>query len=145
MTELPTTDKAIQRLRLQYLKMKSVLYDRVTGLPALPLLFDQLRSLLDDRKEIGVLQVEVSDLDMVESLYGWQVFDDIVARVAVSLRGSVGKELPAGSLLALNGVAGDRFVLFVPEPLDGTEPRDEVLADPGRAICARLERACEGS
>ena len=141
MTELSTTDRANQRFRRQYLKMKSVLYDRVTGLPALPLLFDQLRTLLDDRKEIGVLQVEISDLEMVESLYGWQVFDGIVARVARTLRGSLGNELPAGSLLALNGVAGDRFVLFVPEQQDGAEPNGEFLADAGRAVCDKLEQA----
>jgi len=131
----------MQRLRAQYLKMKSVLYDRVTGLPSLPLFFDKLRTLLDDRKEIGVLHVEVSDLEMVESLYGWQVFDDIVARVAETLRGSLGRELPTGSLLALNGVAGDRFVLFVPEGPDGAEPNNEFLAAACRVVSDKLEQA----
>ncbi len=141
MSDQPTTDQALQRYRTQYLKMKSVLHDRVTGLPALPLLFDRLRTLLDDRREIGVLRVEVCDLEMVESLYGWQVFDEIVARVAATLRGALGVELPDGALLALNGIAGDRFVLFVPEQQDGSEPTDEFLAAAGRGLCDRLEQA----
>jgi EAL domain-containing protein (putative c-di-GMP-specific phosphodiesterase class I)/GGDEF domain-containing protein len=136
-----TKDPSGRRYRTRYLKMKSVLYDRVTDLPALPILFDRLRTLLDDRKEIGVLQVEVSDLDMVESLYGWQVFDEIVARVAETLRASIGEQLPARSLLALNGVAGDRFLLFVPEQHDGAEPNDEFLVGASGTICRLLERA----
>ena len=39
--------------RTGYLKMKSVLQDRATGLPAFPLLFDRLRTLLENRKALG--------------------------------------------------------------------------------------------
>ena len=57
------------------LKLRSVLYDRATGLPTYPLLFDRLREELDRRRHLGVLHVEIADLELVESLYGWQVFD----------------------------------------------------------------------
>ncbi len=127
-------------LRTGYLKMKSVLVDRVTGLPALPLLFDRLRTLLEKRRAIGVLHVDIAELELVESLYGWQVFDDVVARVAGSLRQSLGEELPRGALIALNGVAGDRFVVFVPARADGGQPDGPFLAETGRALCRRLER-----
>jgi EAL domain-containing protein (putative c-di-GMP-specific phosphodiesterase class I)/GGDEF domain-containing protein len=127
--------------RARYLKMKSVLHDRVTGLAAFPLLFDRLRTLLEERRAIGVLHLEVADLDMVESLYGWQVFDGVVARAAGALRASVGVELPASSMIALNGVAGDRFVLFVPARDDGAEVDGPFLAERGRAIGRKLEQA----
>lgn len=127
--------------RTGYLKMKSVLQDRVTGLPAYPLLFDRLRALLEERKSIGVLHLDVADLEMVESLYGWQVFDGVVARVAQVLRDSVGGELPATSLIALDGVAGGRFVLFVPERPDGADADAAFLSDVGSAMCRRLEQA----
>ena len=64
----------LARYRTGYLKMRSVLYDRVTGLPALPLMFDRLRTLLDDRRQVGVIHLELVNLDLVESIYGWQVF-----------------------------------------------------------------------
>jgi len=127
--------------RAGYLKMKSVLQDRVTGLPAYPLLFDRLRTLLDERKAIGVLHVDIADLEMVESLYGWQVFDGVVARVAQVLRASVGDELPASTSIALDGVARGRFVLFVPERPDGADADGAFLSDVGQATSRRLERA----
>jgi EAL domain-containing protein (putative c-di-GMP-specific phosphodiesterase class I)/GGDEF domain-containing protein len=127
--------------RTGYLKMKTVLQDRVTGLPAYPLLFDRLRALLEERRSVGVLHVDVVDLEMVESLYGWQVFDGVVARVADVLRASVGGELPASSLIALDGVAGGRFVLFVPERPDGADTDGAFLTDVGQAMCRRLEQA----
>jgi EAL domain-containing protein (putative c-di-GMP-specific phosphodiesterase class I)/GGDEF domain-containing protein len=139
MTERRIPRKSID-YRTGYLKMKSVLQDRVTGLPAYPLFFDRLRALLEERKAIGVLHVDVADLDMVESLYGWQVFDGVVARVAQVLRASVGGELPASSLIALDGVAGGRFVLFVPARPDGADADGAFLTDVGQAMCRRLEQ-----
>jgi EAL domain-containing protein (putative c-di-GMP-specific phosphodiesterase class I)/GGDEF domain-containing protein len=129
--------------RTGYLALKSVLYDRVTGLPAVPVLLEELRTLLDARRGIGVVHVEVVDLDMVESLYGWQVFDRIVARVAERLRSATGSELPAASLLAISGVAGDRFVAFVP-PAEGARPDGGQLARIARALGRRLEDAFAG-
>jgi EAL domain-containing protein (putative c-di-GMP-specific phosphodiesterase class I) len=127
--------------RSGYLRLKSALYDRVTGLPSLPLLFDRLRGWLEHRRSIGVLHVEVVDLVMVESLYGWQVFDRIVAHCARALEGSRGAELPEDTLIALNGVAGDRFVLFVADKSTGHAVDPPFLAALSTAVCRRLERA----
>jgi EAL domain-containing protein (putative c-di-GMP-specific phosphodiesterase class I)/GGDEF domain-containing protein len=129
------------RYRAGYLKLKSVLYDRATGLPAFPVLFDELHAMLDSRREIGVLHVEVANLEMVESLYGWQTFDRIVARVAGLLRDAVGQELPADTLLAVNGVAGDRFACFLPQQPTGADVDEPFLGSAGRSICQRLDEA----
>ena len=59
----------------------------------------------------------------VESLYGWQVFDQHLGRASDVLREAIGDPLPGSTLLAVNGVAGDRFVAFVPEGPDGEEAR----------------------
>ncbi len=132
--------------RTRYLKLRSVLHDRNTDLPAFPLLFDRLRTALDARRAVGVLHVELVNLEMVESLYGWQVFDRIVARVARLLREAVGRELPGGTLLTLNGVAGDRFVLFLPQREDGQdEPDGAWLGSVGRAVARKLERALDSA
>ena len=54
--------------RARYLKLKSALYDRTTGLPAFPVLLDRLRSLLEERQAVGVLVVSIENLGMVASL-----------------------------------------------------------------------------
>lgn len=127
--------------RAGYLKLRSVLHDRTTGLPAFPLLFDELRSLLEGRRQIGVLHLEVADLELVESLYGWQVFDRIVARVARALREELGQGLPAGARLAVNRVAGGGFVIFVPERGDGADPDGAFLAGIARTLARRLDES----
>jgi len=129
------------RYRAGYLKLKSVLYDRATGLPAFSVLFDELHAMLDSRREIGVLHVEIANLKMVESLYGWQIFDRIVARAAGLLRDELGRALPDQTLLAVNGVAGDRFACFLPQRPDGREVDEPFLATAGRRICRSLEQA----
>lgn len=131
----------VQSYRARYLKLRSVLHDRNTDLPAFPLLFDELRTTLDGQRAVGVLHVELANLELVESLYGWQVFDRIVVQVAGVLREAVGHELPVGALLALNGVAGDRFVVFLPLREDGSEPDGAWLGRVGRAVRRKLEHA----
>ena len=130
-----------ERYRNELLKLRSALHDRITGLPAYPLLFDNLRTALDARRHLGVLHVDVANLDLVESLYGWQIFDRVLARIAEVLRRLPGEVLPPATLLAVNGVAGDRFVLFVPETASGAEVHPADLSRMGASARGRLEQA----
>jgi len=122
----------------RYLKLRSVLYDRVTGLPAFPVLIDQLRSWLEERRAVGVVHLQADNLDVVESLYGWQVFDRILARIAGTLDEARGGHLPEQALLGLNGVAGDRFAAFVPHGPDGSEVTGRFLGEVASALQGRL-------
>ncbi len=122
------------------LRLSSVLHDRITGLPAFALLVDELRAELDGRRCLGVLHFELVGLDVVETLYGWQVFDRIVARAAAVLRDAIGRELPSRTLLGINAVAGERFGAFVLEDQRGVEVTAPVLARLARAAAARLDR-----
>jgi EAL domain-containing protein (putative c-di-GMP-specific phosphodiesterase class I)/GGDEF domain-containing protein len=126
--------------RNEFLRLKTALHDRITGLPAYPLLFDSLRSALDRRHHLGVLHVDVANLDLVESLYGWQVLDHVLARIAEAVRRLPGAEIPVGALLAVNGVAGDRIVIFVLETAPGKEVESADLREMAAATRVRLER-----
>ncbi len=130
-----------ERYRNEFLKLRSALHDRITGLPAYALLFDRLRTALDARRQVGVLHVDVANLDLVESLYGWQTFDRVLARIADVLRSLPGEILPAATSIAVNGVAGDRFVLFVPETASGAEVLPADLSRMGASARQRLEQA----
>lgn len=130
----------VARYRRDYLRLRSVLFDRNTGLPAFPVLFDRLRSALEERRRVGVLDLEITNLRMVESLYGWQTLDRVLARAARTLSESIGRELPAGTMVALNEVAGDRFALFVSAKPDGGEVDGAFLTSIGEALARRLEK-----
>jgi EAL domain-containing protein (putative c-di-GMP-specific phosphodiesterase class I) len=135
--------EALEEYRQRYLKLKSVLHDRTTGLPAFPALIDQLRRMLDARRSIGVINLNIENLDLVESLYGWQVFDRVRSRVAFVLREALGTVLPQTSLLAVGAVADGRFVVFIEEQADGREVHSAFLSRTGEALCRQLHEAFE--
>jgi len=134
---------ALETLRTDYLRLRGALHDRTTDLPAYPVLFDQLRHALDARRRIGVIHADVTNLDLVESLYGWQAFDRAIAQIAEAVRALSGAELPATALLAVGGVPADRFVLFLPEDERGRELEEESLAALAAAVKSRLARALD--
>ena len=133
--------QALEHFRNGYLKLRSALHDRTTRIPAYPMLFDELRTLLDQRRRLGVLHVEAANIDLVESLYGWQVFDRTMARLAAVVKAMPGVELPHDALLAVGGVPADRFVVFVPATADGREPAPADLAAMAAAVKVRLDEA----
>ena len=133
-------EAALERYRNAYLRLRGALHDRNTGLPAYPVLVDTLREKLDQRRHLGVVHVEAANLDLVESLYGWQVFDRVVARAGDTIRESVGLEIPSGAVLAVAGVPGDRFVVFLPDGPEGTEADGDWLARVAGRLRARLEQ-----
>jgi EAL domain-containing protein (putative c-di-GMP-specific phosphodiesterase class I) len=136
-------DDALEHFRNGYLQLKSALHDRITGLPAYPLLVGDLRALLDGRRQIGVVHVEPADLGWVESLYGWQEFDRTIALLGRALRELPGGELPGGALLAVVSVPADRFVVFFPDGRDGREITPDDLAAWGASIKLHLEAALD--
>jgi len=132
---------AEEYFRNGYLKLRSALHDRITRFPAYPMLFDELRTLLDARRHLGVVHIEPANIGLVESLYGWQVFDRTMAQLAGVVKALPGHELPAGSLLAVGGVPADRFVAFVPDDEAGRLLTYEELAAMAAAVKVRLEAA----
>ena len=68
---------------------------------------------MDDVAKTTIYLVDLADFGQVESIYGWQVFDRILKRVAGSLEGMRGGLLPGDFMLTLDGVAAGRFVLFL--------------------------------
>ena len=132
---------ALEHFRNGYLKLRSALHDRTTRFPAYPMIFDDLRTLLDARRHLGVVHIEPSNIDLVESLYGWQVFDRTMAQLAGVVKTMPGAELPAGSLLTVGGVPADRFVVFVPEAEAGRLLTHDDLAAMAAAVKVRLDAA----
>jgi EAL domain-containing protein (putative c-di-GMP-specific phosphodiesterase class I)/GGDEF domain-containing protein len=134
-------EDALEHFRNGYLKLRSALHDRNTSFPAYPMLFDELRTLLDARRHLGVVHVEPANIDLVESLYGWQVFDRTMATLAAIVKSMPGSELPTACLLAVGGVPADRFVAFVPDDAAGRPLTHDDLAAMAASVKVRLDGA----
>jgi len=137
------TEDALEQYRNEYLRLKSAVCDRITGLPAYTLLIDDLRTLLDVRRHVGVIHVEPVNLGIVESLYGWQAFDRTTAGLAEALLALPGTDLPGSARLAAGSVPADRFVVFVPDGPSGTEIDHAILAELAAAVKLKLDAALE--
>jgi EAL domain-containing protein (putative c-di-GMP-specific phosphodiesterase class I) len=109
-----------ERLRAGLLRLKGALHDRVTGLFSYHLYVDQLNSLADGGR-VGVMALEFPSLAALEASYGWEMSDRFLAAVAAQLADLRGTALPESALVALDGVHGDSFLIFLHEN-GGGEP-----------------------
>ena len=133
------------RSRLDYLRLRSALIDRITGLPALSLLFDEMRTMLDRRRSIGVIHVSSSNLPLVESVYGWRTYDRVVARQAEEVTRQIGGALPAGARLAQLGIHGAELIAVLPEQPDGREVDTLYVQGRARELEAALRALFEAA
>jgi len=120
------------RLRTEWLRYKSQLYDALTGLPALPAVVEDVRRMLETRGSVDVIYLDLGRSGGHETTLGWAAYDDAVREFAVlllSLRqtGEIGPQDP----ICVHTVRSDRFLLFL-----GEGARD----DAGRSAAARRER-----
>jgi EAL domain-containing protein (putative c-di-GMP-specific phosphodiesterase class I) len=126
------TQEDYYRLRTEWLRFKSQLYDALTGLPALPAVVEDVRRILETRGTVDVVYIDLGRSGGHETTLGWAAYDHAVrelAAVLVSLRrtGEVGPSDP----ICLHTVRSDRFLVFLGEG----DP-----ADAGRSAAARRER-----
>ena len=101
-----------ERLRAGLLRLKGQLHDQITGLDSYHLHVDRLNS-LSDGGSLGVVTLEFPDLAGLEAVYGFEMSDRFLCEVSRLLRELKGRVLPESTLLALDGVHGDSFLLFL--------------------------------
>lgn len=101
-------------LRREYLRLHSVAFNGQTGLPAHGALTTELSELLQQERTVGVVLLSLLDVAQIERALGWREVDSILTRVARVVRERVAERFGERALLAQDGVAGERFLAFVP-------------------------------
>src|SRR4051794_19842265 len=61
-------------------ELESVLFDKTTGLPSVPLVIDRIKEVLIEQGEIGIVYVDVEQFEAIEVDYGWAFFDEFLRR-----------------------------------------------------------------
>lgn len=134
MSDRPGFEEETERLRAGLLRLRGALHDRITGLFSYHLHIDQLNSHADEHR-LGVLAVEFPSLTGIEAAYGWELSDRLLAEAAARLGALRGHGLPESTLLALDGVHGDSFLLFLREsPAGGALGAAELPALAAKAV-----------
>lgn len=102
----------LDKIRIDYLKYKDVLYDKITGLPTVPLLIGSLRQIIDRTHTIGIIVIDLSKYGKYERAFGWEIIDRIIINITEILQNIVKKRFK-NSIIAANRARGDDIVLFL--------------------------------
>ena len=129
---MTTAQEDYYRLRTEWLRYKSQLFDALTGLPALPAVVEDVRKILEARGTVDVVYLDLGRSGGHETTLGWAAYDHAVRGLGAMLVGlrKTG-EIGAGDPICLHTVRSDRFLVFLGEG----DP-----ADAGRSAAARRER-----
>jgi EAL domain-containing protein (putative c-di-GMP-specific phosphodiesterase class I) len=128
------------RLRTEWLRFKSQLYDALTGLPALPAVMDDLRRLLESHGTVDVVYLDLGRSGGHETKLGWAAYDEAVREfggllAALKPSGDVGPH----DIVCLHTVRSDRFLIFLAAD-EGAEERRSAAARRERLVTAIRNR-----
>jgi EAL domain-containing protein (putative c-di-GMP-specific phosphodiesterase class I) len=116
------------------LRLRGSVYDLLTGLYDLPAHFDTLRTLYEQQRSLGLFHIDLSHATNLEAVYGWQFYDGLLQRFARRLQNLQGSLVSERSVLTLDGVHSDKFLLFVAETLGGQSVGPESLHEMAQCL-----------
>ncbi|HET9317503.1 MAG TPA: hypothetical protein VFQ51_18060, partial [Vicinamibacteria bacterium] len=120
------------RLRAEWLRYKSQLFDALTGLPALPAVMSDVAALQAGSGAVDVIYLDLGRSGGHELNLGWAAYDEAVrefAELVASLPET--RVLGPGDIVCLHTVRSDRFLIFM---------RETEQVDLGRGAASRRER-----
>jgi EAL domain-containing protein (putative c-di-GMP-specific phosphodiesterase class I)/GGDEF domain-containing protein len=101
-------------LRAEWLRFKNHVFDASTDLPTLAAVLDDVRRLVEERGKLGLVYLDLGGDGHIETVHGWQAYDELIRAFAEALRCLRSEGLLASrDLLATLGVRSDKFLLFV--------------------------------
>jgi EAL domain-containing protein (putative c-di-GMP-specific phosphodiesterase class I) len=111
---MPTPEADYYRLRTEWLRFKSQLFDGLTGLPSLPAVMEDVRRIVESRSAAEVVYLDLGRSGGQEMKLGWAAYDEAVREFAgllLALRdtGPLGPQ----DIVCLHTVRSDRFLVFL--------------------------------
>ena len=103
-------------LRAEWLKYKSNLFDKNTGLPTVPIVIDDARKIVEEHGSMGLMLVDIGRQRSFEMTYGWQVYDEIIKEFSIILEETRLEVLQSKDFAAISHIRGDMFLLFLNPP-----------------------------
>lgn len=110
--------------------------DPTTGLPPLYAALDQLECRVDAGERIGLIYLDLSTEARLESIYGWQTYENLIRQVGDVIRTFVRDELEPPDLAVVCHWRGDEFLILT--GLAAKEDAEQALADRQLALETRL-------
>ncbi len=107
------------KIRKEWLQFKGALFDRLADFPTIPIIVDDVRKHIGHHKKIGLIYLDI--IESVETIHGWQKFDQVITRIAEILRGMHGSILKREDIISLQAPRTGKFIIFIFSKEDGKE------------------------
>src|SRR5438067_13504602 len=105
---------------------ESLLFDRASGLPTVPVILGRLKEMLIEQGELGIIYVDIEQFESIEAEYGWAFFDEFLRRAGEAVAAEARGRFPK-ALVAANLVGGSSFYIFFESR--GSDVRQEAAFD----------------
>jgi EAL domain-containing protein (putative c-di-GMP-specific phosphodiesterase class I) len=103
-------------------RLKNLLYDETTELPTLPYYVNEIKTLLNEFEQIGLLYVDITKESDIEKIFGWRIFDEILLYTANSLVDLQKKSLRENDKIAIITKNENAFVVLIAPSRKNTSP-----------------------
>ncbi|MFZ2491116.1 MAG: EAL domain-containing protein [Thermoanaerobaculia bacterium] len=91
--------------------LETLLLDRATGLPTLPIVLDTVKERLIELGELGILYVDIEQFDAIEAEYGWAFFDEFLCQVGQVVSAEA-RERFRNPIIVSHRTGGSSFYVF---------------------------------
>jgi len=91
--------------------LESMLLDRATALPTLPIVLDRVKEILIEQGEIGIVFVDLEQFEAIEAEYGWAFFDELLCNVG-QIVSAEARERFRNPLVTCHRTGGSSFYIF---------------------------------
>ena len=105
---------------------ESMLFDKASGLPTMPMVLPRLKEMLIEQSEIGIVYVDIEQFESIEAEYGWAFFDEFLRCAGEAVAAEARNRFPK-AIVAANLVGGSSFYIFFESR--GTDLRQETAFD----------------
>jgi len=99
------------KIRKEWLQFKGALFDHELNFPTIPIVIDDVRKNIESFKKIGIIYVDI--MESIETIHGWQKFDEILLRLADILKGLHSDLMHGNDIIAMKASRAGGFVIFV--------------------------------
>lgn len=121
-------------------KLQELGLDQVTGLPTVPLLLDEIKQRLQERKQVALVCINVVRYSKIEEIYGWQAYDNLMRAIAKAIKDLCGSCLRDTDVISRVMVSGSAFVILVAPPRKKTYLEEGDLKQLTEKVGTHLER-----
>lgn len=91
--------------------LESILLDRATALPTLPIVLDRVKEVLIEQGEIGIIFIDIEQFEAIEAEYGWAFFDELLCNVGQILSAEARARFQ-NAIITCHRTGGSSFYVF---------------------------------